>query len=291
MFHTGALRTGIHQMSFVSIHSKRVSYHLGRKLHVGGRAYKVKGYIGAPLPNAGHEVHFFDLLKRLLQDRRGAFFDVGANAGQTMLKVLAADSRRSYFGFEPQLACCHGLEEILRLNEISNATILPIALSDRNGLVGFYSQGATDEMAGLVPPLDPQDRVTKKIIVARVGDEVVKELGCPEIAAIKIDVEGLELQVMRGLRDTLAQQRPALVFEVLPNFYGLHDRIMRPQEVCEANRAAASEIFALLSDLGYRVLQFTDDGREVPLASFELDDRTNFHGSNYVAYPLQREND
>jgi hypothetical protein len=124
----------------------------------------------------------------------------------------------------------------------------------------------------------------RTLVPTRVGDEVLQELGVQAIAAIKLDVEGAELQVLHGLEKTLRSQRPPVIFEMLPNFYG-HERIMRPDAVRAANQASADSVYALLDDAGYDVFQIHDsDGSETRIAGFELDDRERYAGSNFVAH-------
>lgn len=54
------------------------------------------------------------------------------------------------------------------------------------------------------------------VIQTREGDEVLDELGISQISAIKIDVEGTELDVLLGLQKTLLSHRLPVIFEVLP---------------------------------------------------------------------------
>ena len=89
-------------------------------------------------------------------------------------------------------------------------------------------------------------------VQTRIGDEALTELGISLISVIKIDVEGAELQVLRGLSGTLRSARPPVIFEVLPKFYG-HERIAQSVAVCAANQAAADAIHTLLETLCYEV--------------------------------------
>jgi FkbM family methyltransferase len=245
------------------------------------------GYYASRLPDAddAHEEYMVAVFRRRLASSPGAFVDIGVNIGQTLTKVVGIDRDRRYLGFEPQIACCYNVEQFLRLNELHNATVLPIALSDCNRMLTFYSHGECDEMAGLCTGGD--DRKTMRrahFVPARIGDEVLRELGIDDICAIKIDVEGAELAVMRGLRETLGTARPSVVFEVLPNFHGRIERIMHPPAECARNQASADAIYGLLSGIGYDIFQIDDNGDETRVDRFELNDRINHVGNNYVAH-------
>jgi FkbM family methyltransferase len=228
------------------------------------------------------------VLRRQLNLRPGAFVDVGVNVGQTLLKILGLDRHRAYFGFEPQIACCFDVEQFLRLNGLSNATVLPIALSDSNEVMTFYAHGQYDEMGSLIPKQETGEvggaMPLAMPVQARIGDEVLRELGIEDICAIKIDVEGAELSVLRGLQETLRTRRPAVIFEVLPNFYGLAERKMQPAAECTRNQASADAIFRMLNGAAYEIFQIDEAGGETRISRFELDDPSAFVGSNYIAH-------
>jgi hypothetical protein len=103
------------------------------------------------------------------------------------------------------------------------------------------------------------------------------------IAAIKIDVEGAELQVLLGLERTLRDQLPPLLFEVLPNFFGVAREVL-PAPLCARNREKAGRLHEFLSSLGYDIRQVDDAGVERPIERFALDDRVGYVGTNFTAY-------
>jgi len=122
-------------------------------------------------------------------------------------------------------------------------------------------------------------------VQCRIGDEVLKELGVTRIAAIKIDVEGAELQVMEGLKINLTSQRPPIIFEVLPNFSGIGERTWHEPEARERNRASAKKIYALLRDIGYQIFQIDENTcHESIITDFDLDNINDFKGSNFIAH-------
>jgi FkbM family methyltransferase len=187
----------------LTAHIRRISYHLGVRVLFGDHSYSMKGYYAGNLEirNSRHEENMIAVFRRLLDSRPGVFVDVGVNVGQSFVKVLTIDRGRRYIGFEPQIACCYNLEQFFQLNRLRNSKIFPIALSDSNSILKFYSQGDYDEMASLVKNSQtPEVENDVFYVQARIGDEVLIELEADEICAIKIDVEGAELQVLRGLQ-------------------------------------------------------------------------------------------
>ena len=223
------------------------------------------------------------VLERALATQGGAFIDVGVNIGQTLIKVLAIDSKRTYVGFEPQIGCCFFVNQFLADNSLSQAMIIPLALSDSNSTLSLYSNSFYDEMASIVGKnqVDGKTRCSVTIVGSRIGDEVMEEIKLADIAVIKIDVEGAELRVLSGLTNTLRTKRPIVIFEVLPNFYG-HDRVMNDPESCARNTAAADALYDLLALAGYKISQIDEQGDENVIGRFELNDRVRFVGSNFI---------
>lgn len=269
-------------------HARRISYHLGKTVRLGGRDFKVRGYYASRLEfsDVRHEKNMVEVFGRVLKSRPGVFLDVGVNIGQSLFKVLSVDPDRTYIGFEPQIACCYNVEQFLLLNRLHTAKLLPVALSDVNGTLKLYSRGDYDEMASLVKNHETTGiQPSAYFVPVRVGDELLGELGVGDICAIKIDVEGAELDVLRGLVTTLRSKRPPVIFEMLPNFYGVHQRVMFPPQTCQKKRAQADAVEALFADVGYEIFQIHDDGSETRIDRFELDDMVAYVGNNYIAHP------
>jgi FkbM family methyltransferase len=271
-------------------HAKRIRYQLGKPLLIGKRPFGIKGYFANRMASDfEHEPNVMVLMSRLLAERQGAFVDIGANVGQTLLKVLSIDPTRPYFGFEPQIGCCFFIQQFINHNALTNAKIIALALSDTNGICTLYSNSDFDEMASIAGREDSTGRKRRQttLVPTRIGDELLREIALQDIAVIKIDVEGAELNVLRGLQATLAKHRPFLVFEVLPNFYG-EERTMLDAQTCRQNEQQASRIYSLITDAAYTIFQIDDSGKEAPISGFDLNDREGFVGFNFLARPTLR---
>jgi FkbM family methyltransferase len=92
------------------------------------------------------------------------------------------------------------------------------------------------------------------------------------VAYIKIDVEGAELEVLQGARFLLARDRPVISFE-----FGDNSIIEYPYD--------SRDMFGFLSDLGYSVIGIT--GEALDLAGFVECSRRQ-HIWDYLAYPQSR---
>jgi FkbM family methyltransferase len=250
---------------------------------IGPRKYKTRGYLPSRLAVPfEYEPHVALTISNILQKRQGVFVDVGANVGQTLFTVLRADPNRSYIGFEPQIACCHYLQQFIEDNRLMPLIqIFPVALSSKTGFLPFFSNNARDDCGSLLP--DVHELKNKQLVCVRKGDEALAELGVSTISAIKIDVEGAELSVLVGLQKTLEKMRPPVIFEVLPNFKR-PDSIRREESISARKRSEADSIYRLLSSIGYALYQIDETSQTLTLIKeFNLDDKDAFRGRDYIA--------
>lgn len=87
-----------------------------------------------------------------------------------------------------------------------------LALSDRAGTASFFVHRKATGLSSLVQPRDGEsDRI--EVETARLDDVLPVARGYD---LLKLDVEGAELPVLRGGRDTLARYRPVALFECGP---------------------------------------------------------------------------
>ena len=161
----------------------------------------------------------------------GNFVDVGANIGGWSIR--AAKLFRQVFAFEPD----RNVSALLGATMPSNVLVYPVALSDHSG------------MAQLAVPLVNGEEVTTRASLqtdANPGfSEIHREVALatldsyhlPDIAAIKIDVEGHEASVLDGASETIARERPVLIVEVEERHHRgrsheVFDRLLRQGYVC-----------------------------------------------------------
>ena len=147
-----------------------------------------------------------------------SFIDVGGNIGMiTLLAARCVGASGRVQTFEPNPVAFARLRKALEVNGISHVTARELGLSDAPGelvlsvLLGHTGMGTLGEVAD-----KDRDKVTARHAVQVVrGDDVLPpHLRGP--ATVKIDVEGFECHVLRGLGDTLRRLKPAVVAEALP---------------------------------------------------------------------------
>jgi FkbM family methyltransferase len=135
-------------------------------------------------------------------------FDVGANIGLTSLEFARVAQR--VLAFEPNPLTAERLERNLAANAIDNVSILRSAVGATPGTVTFHESAQTTlSSASVVPP----ELVRSFELPQTTLDADWIAAGRPEVSALKIDVEGGELDVLRGAGELLASQRPAVLLE------------------------------------------------------------------------------
>jgi FkbM family methyltransferase len=122
---------------------------------------------------------------------------------------------------EPEPENVTWLRKTVAENQASNVSVLDVALGDEDRGVAELQLG---EQSGwhTLAPLDHWNRQIRGVsssrqVTVRSLDAVIGELDIEEIAAIKIDVEGWELHVLKGAEQTLRlNEGPALLIELHP---------------------------------------------------------------------------
>ena len=144
----------------------------------------------------------------------GTLIDVGANVGSVSL--LLADKIEDAILFEPSPVAAARARENLALNDLG-FKVYELALSDSNGEVRFESRGNVDVGAHIMR--NSGDGATaSRVVQCCTFDEFLRQHGDPTspVSLVKIDVEGHENSVLRGMGQFLAVRRPPLVmFEYL----------------------------------------------------------------------------
>lgn len=140
------------------------------------------------------------------------WLDVGAHYGYTAIALskLAGETGR-VFAFEPVLGSAASVVRTGLLNHLSELTVLPVALGSPPEL----------ELRRLATVRGMADSTVKcgdsfeTIMVARL-DWLWPQI-CGErkkIEGVKIDVQGMEIEVLQGMSALLNQYKPKLVIEI-----------------------------------------------------------------------------
>jgi FkbM family methyltransferase len=137
----------------------------------------------------------------------GTFVDIGANIGNHALYVAKFLRPRKVIVFEPNPAAVEILLSNLCLNGVED-------VFDLSHLGYGVSDGASTSLGFNTP----ERNLGATTLVEEAGDVTCitgdSVLGAEKVSVIKIDVEGMEMRVLDGLRETIARCRPVVMIEV-----------------------------------------------------------------------------
>ena len=133
----------------------------------------------------------------------GAFIDIGANIGLMSLHASRIiGNRGDVLSFEPLSDTYNILLQNIALNKVSNIKAINIAIGSTNGVVEIFSGAKINRgTSSLIRTNQTQSSHKVPIITL---DTYLDENPIGSITCIKIDVEGWELEVLKGAAKTLS---------------------------------------------------------------------------------------
>jgi FkbM family methyltransferase len=177
--------------------------------------------------------------------------DVGANVGAVALALAKyVGSTGRVFAFEPGPPNLLRLQSNFRLNPglLGRTEIFGCGIADKPGELWWAEEPGNPGNALL------SDKGTHKIPVTTL-DTFLRERQLDRVDFLKIDVEGMELLVMRGATELLRRFHPAMYFETLPRY------------VNTPTGAAFDDIEKLLvGEFGYSLYRLSNSGQLLPIA-------------------------
>lgn len=189
--------------------------------------------------------------------RNRVVYDVGGFQG--LLTLFFAARAAHVVVYEPNPASRARLEENLRLNGVGNVTVRPVGVGDgrREATLTFdpLMPGAASADASIAAQIrtTAEHSATATVPIVTL-DEDLAERGLPLPDFVKIDVEGLELAVLTGMRELLYAHRPTLYIE-------MHGATL------DEKLANASRVVTLLDEIGYPLRHVESGQRVTPSVS------------------------
>ena len=179
-----------------------------------------------------------------LLERGDVAIDVGANVGYfTLLLAQIVGQDGHVYSFEPIPELHDRTQRSIELNGLKNISLSTLAVSDRTARCEFHLGPKTHLGRSSFRQIpDSEEQIPVNTIQL---DNFAS--GKSRITLAKIDVEGAECAVLRGMRAILQRDHPDVVLEVTDSF------------LREAGDSG-EELFAMLYPLGYRAYLIDHNG-------------------------------
>jgi FkbM family methyltransferase len=192
-----------------------------------------------------YEKYETKILKYFAELKNGSIIDIGANLGyySVILGKLLKPSDK-LFAFEANPLVIEMLNKNIAINDLQeNIEVFNCALSDiNNQKLKLYLPLRAGSSAASLNKLHPDDKNNSIEILTRRLDDVGQIRNLDRISLIKIDVEGAELNVIKGALETIRENKPVIFIELLRKWskiFGYHP----------------NDVLRILQELGYKVFE------------------------------------
>jgi FkbM family methyltransferase len=215
----------------------------------------------AHLWKAVTQQHHRELLPALARcvPRDGVVLDVGAHAGQftKLLSRLACDGR--VYSVEPGSYARAILRAAIWARRLDNVAVVPVALGAAQRLqrlnIPVKASGAMGFGLSHFGAAESRwPRVATELVAQTTIDDLVVTLALDRLDFIKADIEGGELRMLEGARNSLERFHPCLLLELTEAHLGRADDTL-------------AEAFAFLDARGYRAFVIEPNGAFAPVTA------------------------
>jgi FkbM family methyltransferase len=232
--------------------------------------FDIESYRGtAPMYFGSYAIPIVETMKRILRPG-DIFFDIGANIGYLSAIAASLVGRQGQVHcFEPVTEYFHRVQRLAELNpdyaikpnacgagEIPGICTIHVTHEPgQNTMVSDYKSGS--EVAS-----------TQQVPVIRL-DSYIDQHSIDRVKLIKIDAEGFELPILKGLENFLKRSRwrPEVICEIAPRAYSLMGR-------------KVSELAKYMGDYGYTARDLLDGVTPVDLQAMRHVDDVLFSASS-----------
>jgi FkbM family methyltransferase len=179
----------------------------------------------------------YELKKIIINSKKPVILDVGANIGAFTILAVKLFGRARIFDFEPDKENFKILNKNIILNNFEDRVIISdLALDKESGEKTFYIH--KKEYAHSLLPRDANDQAGSVKIKSTTIEEIFKKYNFDKIDLLKLDIEGLEYEIIYNLPQEYFSKIDNIVLEI-------HDR----------EGFSCEELVKFLEKNGYNVIQ------------------------------------
>lgn len=152
----------------------------------------------------------FQTLVNLLLDEKSNCLDLGANLGSHTLRLARCCPKGVIYSFEPQSLVFQCLTLNIFLNNLSNVVTFNLAVDTVTGeevnIEAFLT--SVQEINTGYSRITKQHSNSKSLTIS------LDDLSFPKLDFIKMDIQGSELNALKGMKNLVLRDRPIIFFEV-----------------------------------------------------------------------------
>ncbi len=153
-----------------------------------------------------------ELLEHIPQE--GVFYDIGANIGLFSYFIALKRPKAKFFCFEPEPVVFNCLKKSFSHLDASQVKIFNSAVGTVEESRKLFKSDINDGGHTLVKELiGDEERADQRVVEVINLDQRFQKGELPAPDAIKIDVEGFELEVLKGISTMVRTARPSLLIE------------------------------------------------------------------------------
>lgn len=198
------------------------------------------------------------LLRRYITETEPTIIDVGGHGGQFTKLFAKMYPRGKVITFEPNPYALSIITKVIRLHRLKNVSLLEVGLSDEEGVDTLYTPIKTSgsRRYGLshfqMAPDQKENHVESTAKLATF-DRLAEERALTRIDFMKIDIEGWEVHMLKGAKQSIEKFKPVIMCEI-------------EDESLKRAGSSAQELLRLLKSFGYKI-DFLDEkaGELTPL--------------------------
>lgn len=166
-------------------------------------------------------------------------FDIGANIGTTSLYISKNTPCSKIYSFEPDEINYNKFKYHIGLNKVENIHLAKIGIGDEPGIKRLFRVSENNPGMNKIIDEGLTDSASEfsEIEIQRL-DDFVRDFGIEKVNFVKIDVEGYELKVLNGAKETLRKYLPIICLEVV-------DSLLITQNT------SAADVLGFIKTLGY----------------------------------------
>lgn len=150
------------------------------------------------------------VLKTFLKNDKSVFYDIGAHVGLFSVAASRLIPGCTIYAFEPMPDNFEVLKSHLQINNIKEVQPFQYAVSNIEGEVSFTNMGSSEGNT-YINQSPAFKNASSVFTVKSVFIDDLIALGYKPPSIIKIDVEGAELDVLKGAVETIKRYRPVVL--------------------------------------------------------------------------------